>query len=81
MRRLTGVLLLAAPVAIFLLSFLIGRYPVPPWTVLRVIAAAWLPIHPDWPPAIQAVVLDERLPRIAAATLVGGGLSLSGACY
>jgi iron complex transport system permease protein len=82
--RSAKVSLVAAPVMIFLLSFMIGRYPVPPWTVLRVILADLFPVQwvrPDWPPAIQAVVLDVRLPRVAAAMLIGSGLSLSGACY
>lgn len=84
MGRSAKVSLVAAPVIIFLLSFMIGRYPVPPWTVLRVILADLLPaqwISADWLPAVQAVVMDVRLPRIAAAMLVGSGLSLSGACY
>jgi iron complex transport system permease protein len=83
-RRSATLSLIAAPVVIFLLSFMIGRYPVPPWTVLRVILADLLPAHwitPDWPVAVRAVVMDVRLPRIAAAMLVGSGLSLSGACY
>jgi iron complex transport system permease protein len=79
-RRLAG-LLLAAPIAIFLGSFVIGRYPVDPVTVVRVILGAWLPLKVTWSPAVHAVVMDVRLPRIAAAMLVGAGLSLSGACY
>jgi iron complex transport system permease protein len=81
MRRGMAAALIAAPAALFLVSFLIGRYPVPPWLVLRVIAANWLPITPDWSPVVRAVVMDVRLPRMLAAMLVGAGLSLSGACY
>ena len=78
---LTALLLVLAPVVIFLLSFLIGRYPVPPLTVIRVIAAQILPVTPDWPAVVGSVVLDVRLPRVIAAMLVGGGLAMSGACY
>lgn len=78
---LTALLLVLAPVAIFLLSFLVGRYPVPPLTVIRVIAAQILPVTPDWPAVVGSVVLDVRLPRVIAAMLVGGGLAMSGACY
>lgn len=84
MRRRLAPLLLAAPAALFLLSFAIGRYPVPPWTVLRVLVAELAPqgwIAADWADAIRAVVINVRLPRIAGAMLVGAGLSLSGACY
>jgi iron complex transport system permease protein len=74
-------LLGATTVSIFLLSFLIGRLPVAPWTVMRILAAPVLPIDPDWPPVLTTVVMQVRLPRILAAILVGSGLSLSGACY
>ncbi len=80
MRRIAP-LLAAALAGTFFLSFLIGRYPVDPWTVLRIVAAQVLPIKPDWTPVMHAVVRDVRLPRIMAAMLVGGGLALSGACY
>jgi iron complex transport system permease protein len=79
--RVTALLLVLAPVAVFLLSFLVGRYPVPPLTVIRVIAAQILPVTPDWPAVVGSVVLDVRLPRVIAAMLVGGGLAMSGACY
>jgi iron complex transport system permease protein len=78
---LTAGLLAVLPVALFLASFLIGRYPVPPLTVLRVIAAQFLPIVQDWPAVVGSVVLDVRLPRVVAAMIVGGGLAMSGACY
>jgi iron complex transport system permease protein len=78
---LTALLLVLLPVVIFLLSFLIGRYPVPPLTVIRVIAAQILPVTPDWPAVVGSVVLDVRLPRVIAAMIVGGGLAMSGACY
>ncbi|MGO4126709.1 FecCD family ABC transporter permease [Inquilinus sp. YAF38] len=79
--RLTALLLVVLPVTVFLLSFLVGRYPVPPLTVIRVIAAQILPVTPDWPAVVGSVVLDVRLPRVIAAMLVGGGLAMSGACY
>jgi len=78
---LTALLLALLPVVIFLLSFLVGRYPVPPLTVIRVIAAQVLSVTPDWPAVVGSVVLDVRLPRVLAAMIVGGGLAMSGACY
>ncbi|SFB48096.1 FecCD family ABC transporter permease [Azotobacter beijerinckii] len=72
-----GLLLFALIVA----SFGIGRYPVPPDTALAILAAKTLPIAPDWPPEIEAVVLGIRLPRILAALLVGAALTASGASY
>ena len=68
-------------VALIVASFAIGRYPVPPDTVLAILAAKVLPIAPDWPPETEAVVLGIRLPRIFAALLVGAALTVSGASY
>lgn len=74
-------LLFAAMMVIFLTSFLIGRYPIGPLTVVRVILAEFVPLRVNWTPAVHAVVIDVRLPRILGAMLIGGGLSLSGTCY
>jgi len=73
--------LVAAPVTAFLLSFIVGRYPLGVDTVVRVLAAEWSLVTPDWPAAVRTVVVDVRMPRILAGMLVGGGLALSGACY
>ncbi len=78
---LTTALLIAAPLLLFLLSFLLGRYPVAPLTVLKVIAGRFLPIAPEWSPTVESVVINVRLPRVLAAMAVGGGLALAGACY
>jgi iron complex transport system permease protein len=80
-RRFETPTLVAAVVAVFLGSFLIGRYPVAPLMVLRVIAGSLWPGASDVSAVVQSVVLNVRLPRIGAALLVGAGLSLSGACY
>lgn len=73
--------LVALPAIVFLLSFMVGRYPVPPLTVIKVVASQFLSITPDWAPTVESVVFDVRLPRVAAAMIVGGGLALAGACY
>lgn len=67
--------------AVFIVSFAIGRYPVPPATVLAVLMAKIIPISVYWTPETEAVVVGIRLPRILAALLVGGALSVSGATY
>ncbi len=74
-------LLVAGPAALFLLSFMIGRYPIGPLTVLRVFGAELGLATADWPAAVRSVVIEVRLPRIVAGMLVGGGLALAGACY
>lgn len=74
-------LLIGAPAAFFLGSFMVGRYPVGLATVARVLGAELGIGSPDWPAVVRTVVIDVRLPRILAGMLVGGGLAMAGACY
>lgn len=70
-------------------SMAIGRYWVPPNEILRILAHRILELLPlidegvirqTWTPQESTVVLDVRLPRVLLAFLVGGALSLAGAC-
>jgi iron complex transport system permease protein len=71
----------AALILVFLLSFMVGRYPVAPHTALAILASKILPIHPFWPQEAETVVMRVRLPRILAAMIVGAALSASGTVY
>ena len=66
---------------LFLLSFLVGPYPIPPATVLRIFLAQLSLAERSWSEAMEMVVLDVRLPRIAGALLVGAALACAGAAY
>lgn len=75
----TIILLLIPLILLFILSFLIGRYPISPSEVLTIITSKILPININSTPAINTVIFDIRLPRILAAMLVGAALSVAGA--
>ena len=62
-------------------SFGVGRYLLPPWTVLQVLVGQVLPIPVQWTVVDQTVVMQIRLPRILGAVVVGAALSASGAAY
>lgn len=66
---------------LFFLAFLVGRYKIPPKTVLDVILSQFIHVNQYWDSTIETVILDVRLPRILGAIIVGGALSLSGASY
>jgi iron complex transport system permease protein len=68
-----GVLVL---VLLTILSFYLGRYPISPGTLLRYIFSGQA-VDPNLP----IVLLNIRLPRIIAAIIAGGGLSIAGAAY
>lgn len=74
-------ILIALLILLFLGSFLIGRYQVSFKEVLEVLFSALLQRESVSPEMAQSAVLKVRLPRICAAVLVGGALSVSGAVY
>lgn len=85
MRRLTEIgekawwpLGLVALLVLFCIAATIGQYPL---TVGEVLTALWAGLTGDAEGTAATVVLDIRLPRLAAAILVGLALATSGATY
>ncbi len=68
-------------IIIFVMSFLIGRYPISPSEVIIALFTGFFHIKMNLSPAIYTVVWDIRMPRIAAAMIVGAALSISGASF
>jgi len=62
-------------IALVVLSILVGRYPIP--------LTEWVKLLTHYDPnnAVSLVLLEVRLPRIAAGILIGGGMALAGASY
>ena len=79
--RIVWMAVCAGVAALFLASFLIGPYPVPPGTVLAVVMHRLGFGEASWPEAVRMVVMDIRGPRIAGALLVGGALAAAGATF
>ena len=80
-RKGTLLLMVLLYIAVFILSFSIGRFPVTPWELVKILLSRILPITPDWTPQAESVVFSIRLPRILASSMIGAGLSLSGLVY
>lgn len=68
-------------VGIVAVSFLLGRYHLEPGLVAKILASQIVSVPQTWTSTMETVVLQVRLPRIAAALLAGGALSVSGAAY
>jgi iron complex transport system permease protein len=77
--RLTAAVFLL--LALFVLSLTIGHFPVPPLTAMSILFSKFFALTPHWAPKMEIVILQVRLPRILAASLIGAGLSCSGAAY
>ena len=67
---------------VVVVSFCLGRYPVPLRDLGRILgSSAGLSIEKTWTNAMESAVLRIRLPRILLACLVGCCLSTAGAAY
>lgn len=72
---------IAVLLASILASFVIGRYSIPPWEAVRILASKVLPVEQTWGALDAKVVWTIRWPRVLMAVLVGAALSCSGAAY
>ena len=73
--------LLVCLAALFLFSFVLGRYDVPVDDVIRILFSRVFPSDGTWDRSMEIAVLNVRLPRILLACLVGCCLSASGTAY
>lgn len=87
--RLKLAVLGTACLLVFIVSFFIGRYGIDFPTVLKILADRFVRLvsfgkfglKQTWTSAQQSIVVNIRLPRIAAAALVGASLATAGAAY
>ena len=86
-RLLSGpaviMLLLLALIAGVLLSFTLGRYPVPVNELIAIIIdrIPFVNLPVFWERTQEIAVWNVRMPRVLIAVLVGAALSAAGACY
>jgi len=80
-RRTLAVMGIALAVCL-LLSFTLGRYPVPFGELLGILGRKLgLPISPFWTAQMEAAVWNIRLPRVILSVMVGACLSAAGGAY
>ena len=66
---------------VFFGSFMLGRYPVSPPELMKIILSGIIDIPQSWPDAAENVIFQIRLPRVLAAAIIGAALSLAGVSY
>lgn len=79
-RRRFAVLTVVFLLVLFL-SGMLGRFSVAPRELLRLLLSRFVRVEPNWRDGAQTVVFQIRLPRIAAAALVGAALAVAGVSY
>jgi ABC-type Fe3+-siderophore transport system permease subunit len=71
----------AGLVALALIAFCVGRFPVSVPDVFRAITGGVFGTTGDLPSTVQTVILQVRAPRVIAAMLVGAALAAAGSAY
>lgn len=74
-------LAVAALLLVVLAAFALGKFPIGPTDLARIVWARISGSETGLPPAMETVIWNIRLPRIGAALLVGAVLSAAGAAY
>lgn len=69
--------LAAVFLGVFLISFSLGRYPVSPAELFSLLFSG----PGGWATPVGTVILQNRMPRLLAAALIGAALSVAGVCY
>lgn len=73
--------LLVILIAIIIISFRLGRYPIRTKELLIILASKIYPIPRFWTDQTEAILFNVRLPRVILGCLVGCCLSAAGASY
>ncbi|MFV0252190.1 MAG: FecCD family ABC transporter permease [Beutenbergiaceae bacterium] len=69
-------------VAIFIVSFNLGRYDgISMSEIIQILISRVFPLQETWSAEHEKVILYIRFPRISSAVLVGAALALAGAAY
>lgn len=79
--RLFLVILIITLLLVAVASLCIGQYKIPAKNVLLILLSRIFPVTEVWNDTMFRVVMYSRLPRVAAALLVGGALALAGSAY
>lgn len=77
----TWTILIVILAIIFIFSFVMGRYPISPGEVLKILLSHILPVFHVNSGILDTIVIQIRLPRILAAMIVGASLALSGVSF
>ena len=81
-HRRTVLIMAAVLIICILLSFTLGRYPVPLKELLGILGSKLgVPVETFWTTQMEAAVWNIRLPRVILSVLVGACLAAAGASY
>lgn len=62
-------------------SFLLGKYPIDPPTLIKILLSKLIDIPSDWSGKAETVLFCIRMPRVLMGVIIGSGLACAGAAY
>ncbi len=62
-------------------SFLLGKYPIDPLILVKVLLSRIVDIPQNWPDQVETVMFNVRMPRVVMGAVIGGGLACAGAAF
>ncbi len=65
----------------FFVSFMLGRYPIYPPELIKILLSKVIAVEPTWKPEMETILFQVRMPRIIMACVVGAALSCAGAAF
>jgi len=81
-RTITGIALFVLPALLFFLTLFLGRYPITPEEVIRILLSPLFPgLAVKIPDIAQQLVLRIRLPRALGALLIGASFGGTGTAF
>lgn len=72
------IILLVIFLSSIIISFQIGRYPIGPIELLKILISRVIEIPQTWSDQAETVVFNIRLPRVILSFIIGSSLALSG---
>lgn len=66
---------------VFILSFAVGKYPISPINLVKILLSKVFPIERTWSKESETILFNIRMPRIIIAAFIGAALSVSGLIF
>lgn len=79
--RLRYLLLILLFTICFFGSFLLGKYPIDPVTLGKILLSRIFDIPQSWPGQAETVLFNVRMPRVLMGAIIGSGLACAGAAF
>lgn len=79
--KITILILIIFLLVCFVISFMLGRYPIEPKELIMILVSKVHKLKQTWEPQEETILMQVRMPRVIMACLIGASLSAAGAAY